>query len=152
MFVFNHSIVEDKIKDIEDKSLKINPYTVPDGYFGSLEGKIMERIGGCGAEGSGHWVPGVWERFFKPALGMALSFALVFAIGFGIMKLTGREDGADFMSLDEYDMMKAVVYNVSDEDSSATSDNALTEDEVVEYLMCEDRVMLYLAATYDEDE
>ena len=83
---------------------------------------------------------------------MALSFALVFAIGFGIMKLTGREDGADFMSLDEYDMMKAVVYNVSDEDSSATSDNALTEDEVVEYLMCEDRVMLYLAATYDEDE
>lgn len=152
MFVFNHNIVEDKIKDIEDKSLKINSYTVPDGYFGSLEGKIMERIGGCGAEGSGHGVPGVWERFFKPALGMALSFALVFAIGFGIMKLTGREDGADFMSLDEYDMMKAVVYNVSDEDSSATSDNALTEDEVVEYLMCEDRVMLYLAATYDEDE
>ena len=152
MFVFNHSIVEDKIKDIEDKSLKINPYTVPDGYFGSLEGKIMERIGGCGAEGSGHGVPGVWERFFKPALGMALSFALVFAIGFGIIKLAGREDGSDFMSLDEYDMMKAVVYNVSDEDSSATSDNALTEDEVVEYLMCEDRVMLYLAATYDEDE
>lgn len=152
MFVFNHNIVEDKIKDIEDKSLKINPYTVPEGYFGSLEGRIMERIGGCGAEGSGHGVPGVWERFFKPALGMALSFALVFAIGFGIMKLTGREDGADFMSLDEYDMMKAVVYNVSDEDSSATSDNALTEDEVVEYLMCEDRVMLYLAATYDEDE
>lgn len=139
--------MEDKIKDIEDKSLKINPYTVPEGYFGSLEGRIMERIGGCGAEGSG-----VWERYFKPALGMALSFALVFAIGFGIMKLTGREDGADFMSLDEYDMMKAVVYNVSDEDSSATSDNALTEDEVVEYLMCEDRVMLYLAATYDEDE
>lgn len=152
MFVFNHGIVEDKIKDIEDKSLKINPYTVPEGYFGSLEGRIMERIGGCGAEGSCHGVPGVWERFFKPALGMALSFALVFAIGFGIMKLTGREDGADFMSLDEYDMMKAVVYNVSDEDSSATSDNALTEDEVVEYLMCEDRVMLYLAATYDEDE
>lgn len=152
MFVFNHNIVEDKIKDIEDKSLKINPYTVPDGYFGSLDTRIMGRIGGCGAEGSGHGVPGVWERFFKPALGMALSFALVFAIGFGIMKLTGREDGADFMSLDEYDMMKAVVYNVSDEDSSATSDNALTEDEVVEYLMCEDRVMLYLAATYDEDE
>ncbi|MBO8481079.1 MAG: hypothetical protein IAC87_00860 [Muribaculum sp.] len=144
--------MDDKIRDIEDKSLKINPYTVPEGYFGSLEGRIMERIGGCGAEGSGHGVPGVWERFFKPALGMALSFALVFAIGFGIMKLTGREDGADFMSLDEYDMMKAVVYNVSDEDSSATSDNALTEDEVVEYLMCEDRVMLYLAATYDEDE
>lgn len=152
MFVFNHHTVDDKIRDIEDKSLKINPYTVPEGYFGSLEGRIMERIGGCGAEGSGHGVPGVWERFFKPALGMALSFALVFAIGFGIMKLTGREDGADFMSLDEYDMMKAVVYNVSDEDSSATSDNALTEDEVVEYLMCEDRVMLYLAATYDEDE
>lgn len=144
--------MDDKIRDIEDKSLKINPYTVPEGYFGSLEGRIMECIGGCGAEGSGHGVPGVWERFFKPALGMALSFALVFAIGFGIMKLTGREDGADFMSLDEYDMMKAVVYNVSDEDSSATSDNALTEDEVVEYLMCEDRVMLYLAATYDEDE
>lgn len=144
--------MDDKIRDIEDKSLKINPYTVPEGYFGSLEGRIMERIGGCGAEGSCHGVPGVWERYFKPALGMALSFALVFAIGFGIMKLTGREDGADFMSLDEYDMMKAVVYNVSDEDSSATSDNALTEDEVVEYLMCEDRVMLYLAATYDEDE
>lgn len=139
--------MDDKIRDIEDKSLKINPYTVPDGYFGSLDTRIMGRIGGLGTEGSG-----VWERFFKPALGMALSFALVFAIGFGIMKLTGREDGADFMSLDEYDMMKAVVYNVSDEDSSATSDNALTEDEVVEYLMCEDRVMLYLAATYDEDE
>lgn len=139
--------MDDKIRDIEDKSLKINPYTVPEGYFGSLDTRIMGRIGGLGTEGSG-----VWERYFKPALGMALSFALVFAIGFGIMKLTGREDGADFMSLDEYDMMKAVVYNVSDEDSSATSDNALTEDEVVEYLMCEDRVMLYLAATYDEDE
>lgn len=139
--------MEDKIKDIEDKSLKINPYTVPDGYFGSLDTRIMGRIGGLGTEGSG-----VWERYFKPALGMALSFALVFAIGVGIMKLAGREDGSDFMSLDEYDMMKAVVYNGSDEDSSATSDNALTEDEVVEYLMCEDRVMLYLAATYDEDE
>lgn len=153
MFVFNHHTVDDKIRDIEDKSLKINPYTVPEGYFGSLEGRIMERIGGCGAEGSGHGVPGVWERFFKPALGMALSFALVFAIGIGIMKLAGREDGSDFMSLDEYDMMKAVVYNGSGEDSSSVAaDEKLTEDEVVEYLMCEDRVMLYLAATYDEDE
>lgn len=148
MFVFNHHTVDDKIRDIEDKSLKINPYTVPEGYFGSLEGRIMERIGGLGTEGSG-----VWERYFKPALGMALSFALVFAIGIGIMKLAGREDGSDFMSLDEYDMMKAVVYNGSGEDSSSVAaDEKLTEDEVVEYLMCEDRVMLYLAATYDEDE
>ena len=45
--------MDDKIRDIEDKSLKINPYTVPEGYFGSLEGRIMGRIGGCGAEGSG---------------------------------------------------------------------------------------------------
>lgn len=143
--------------DIEDKRYKINPYTVPDDYFGSLDGRIRVHI-----EKHGHDKPGTWERFFKPALGMAAAFALVLAIGAGIMRITGTAgnmpDDSGAIPMEEYDLMRTVVSIAYSSGIDGTVENEdpdggkLTDDEVIEYLSGEDRVLLYLAATYDENE
>lgn len=130
---------------------KQNPYTVPEGYFDSLQEKIRFRIENGKKE---TFSADPWNRFVKPALGMAAAFGLVFAIGFTIMKLSSgysSDNFSDMMSIEEYDMMRAAVINGFDDDSTTTADNDLTDEEVVEYLLGEDRVMLYLAATNDDE-
>lgn len=130
---------------------KQNPYTVPEGYFDSLQEKIRSRIENGKKEA---FSADPWNRFVKPALGMAAAFGLVFAIGFTIMKLSSgysSDNFSDMMSIEEYDMMRAAVINGFDDDSTTTADNDLTDEEVVEYLLGEDRVMLYLAATNDDE-
>lgn len=130
---------------------KQNPYTVPEGYFDSLQEKIRSRIENGEKDA---FSADALNRFVKPALGMAAAFGLVFAIGFTIMKLSSgysSDNFSDMMSIEEYDMMRAAVINGFDDDSTTTADNDLTDEEVVEYLLGEDRVMLYLAATNDDE-
>lgn len=133
--------------DIEDKRLKEIPYTTPEGYFESLPDRIESRIDGSGAEDGG-----AWNRFIKPAFAMAASFGLILILGYGIIALSGWNAGSenpDYSSA-EYALMKRLVYE-EDDDSTffPDEDYELSEDEIIEYLMSEDRTTLYLTALND---
>lgn len=129
--------------NIEDKRLKEIPYTTPEGYFESLPDRIESRINGSGAESGG-----AWSRFIKPAFAMAASFGLILMLGYGIIALSGNagSEGPDYSSA-EYALMKRLVYE-EDDDSTffPEEDYELSEDEIIEYLMSEDRTALYLTA------
>lgn len=150
---FNAFNVDGDAKDIMDSPLKTNPYRVPEGYFSSLEGKLHDRIEN-GYTGNRH--ENAWGRMLKPAFGLALSFGLVFAIGFGIMKLSGTSAGVaseeEIISMEEYDLMKTMAAYGFTEEEEETGDETFTDDEFFEYLLGEDKVMLYLAATYEDTE
>ena len=130
---FNAFNVDGDAKDIMDSPLKTNPYRVPEGYFSSLEGKLHDRIEN-GYTGNRH--ENAWERMLKPAFGLALSFGLVFAIGFGIMKLSGTSAGVaseeDIISMEEYDLMKTMAAYGFTEEEEETGDETFTDDEFFE--------------------
>lgn len=130
--------------NIEDKRLKEVTYTAPEGYFESLPDRIESRINGSGAESGG-----TWNRFIKPAFAMAASFGLILMLGYGIIALSGggaEYDDQDFSSA-EYALMQRLVYEVDDDSTFfPAEDLELSEDEIIEYLMSEDRTALYLTA------
>lgn len=130
--------------DIEDKRLKEIPYTTPEGYFESLPDRIESRINGS-VTGSG----GAWDRFIKPALAMAASFGLILMLGYGIMALSGAGAGNDELDFGstEYALMQRLVYDEDYDSTFFPAENyELSEDEIIEYLMSEDRTALYLTA------
>lgn len=132
--------------NIEDKKLKEIPYTAPEGYFESLPDRIESRINGSGTESGG-----AWNRFIKPAFAMAASFGLIMMLGYGIIALSGGREGygdTDYSSA-EYALMQRLVYDIDIDDDSTffpAEDLELSEDEIIEYLMSEDRTALYLTA------
>lgn len=69
---------------LENRLLKEFPYTLPDGYFSSLEERVRERT--FGHKPDGKW--GALFRSFKAAAALAASFLIVFGLGYGAIKLT----------------------------------------------------------------
>lgn len=131
--------------DIEER-MKQNPFTVPQGYMESLEDSLL-RMAAPGRKEEA----GTWNRYLKPALAMACSFALVFLLAYGAMSLTGRygcsaADADDYMSYYDYSLMH--LYFNSEEDT--TSAETASEDDILEYLMNGDVTTLYLAAYESE--
>lgn len=134
--------------NIDNQSLKQIPFSVPEGYFDSLPDKIEARI-------SGNTAPsGAWDRFIKPAFAMAAAFCFICALGYGVMTLSvgnGAMGESEFDNPTEYAMMKRLVYGDA-EDSSFLMDEdyELNDDEIIEYLMAEDRTTLYLTALNEQ--
>jgi hypothetical protein len=135
----------DEEENIESKFLKRperNPFRTPDGYFDSLEDRIMEGI-----------KPSVKTRttstriirFLKPAFGLAASFLLVGLLVYSPIKTLLIKNGtkteiAQSSStdlLDDYSLNlasiddNALVNAIFSDDSNAT---AIDPDEVLAYL------------------
>ena len=66
--------------NIDQPHLKENPYSVPDGYFFSLQSAISDRISHKDSK------VGVW-RLIKPQLALASIFAFVFLMGYVAIKM-----------------------------------------------------------------
>ena len=107
-----------------------NPFTVPDGYFESLEDRVRERI---------HRPATPFATFVmkaKPAFMMALMFAVIAGFGW----LAGYlESSFIYAYSDEIDLDEAFTYSLEntvtiegevEEELEAT----LTEDDILEYL------------------
>ena len=90
--------------DILDRQeFRENPFTVPEGYFASLEDTLREKVFPAGKRHAG--VAGV----LKPALMMAFSFAIIIGLGYGVLSLTHSLDRQSPIS--EYDAIVAEVEN-----------------------------------------
>lgn len=77
-----------KIKEqdiLQRESLKENPYTLPQGYFAMVEDSVQKRIHSENHTGSENRL----IAMLKPSLMLAVTFAMIFGLGYGAMYLTG---------------------------------------------------------------
>ena len=72
-------------------SLKENPFGVPSGYFAAMQEEVMQKISSGNAmetEDEPQAAPATFITYFKPALSLAAVFAIVFGMGWSVMKVT----------------------------------------------------------------
>lgn len=106
-----------KEKDILAKLREAdNPYSVPEGYFSTIEDRVREKIAAPGSKSP------VWA-VAKPALLLTCMFAVILGIGYGTMALTGTA-ASDRTSeyADETDILAEETFSV------------MGDDEIIEYL------------------
>ena len=72
-------------------SLKENPFGVPAGYFAAMQEEVMQKISSGNAmeqEEEPQAAPATFIHYLKPALSLAAVFAIVFGMGWSVMKVT----------------------------------------------------------------
>jgi hypothetical protein len=110
-------------KDILD-DLKRNPYSVPDGYFDRLKGRLNEI-----AVSSVDTVPrSLWQRI-RPYAALAACFAASFLIGNAILRKTAPEASSSdqfYKELMYSDLIPVTqpyaIFEMEDEEEMETSD------------------------------
>ena len=79
-------------EDILDRSsLKENPFGVPAGYFAAMQEEVMQKISPTPTmepQEEAPAAPATFITYFKPALSLAAVFAIVFGMGWSVMKVT----------------------------------------------------------------
>lgn len=126
---------------LEREDMKSNPFGTPAGYFESLEDSIMARIrNGEGisadeavqkagiAGGASKGTKGIaWKHIFRSTASLAASFALILALGYGVMEITRKASSAGneqivAVSPSEYDTTLAGNYDLSSDEILADTD------------------------------
>ena len=132
--------------NIEQPHLKENPYSVPEGYFSSLQVAISDRISQKDSKA------GAW-RLRKPQLALVYTFAFVLLIGFGAIKLfspSAIEGGSGiFLStaklLEDPHLETSFIDFFDDETDSLTKKTEIDPEQIIEYLN-NDASIVYLAS------
>ncbi len=116
-----------------------SPFRVPEGYFETMEDRVMARI----AEESAvvEVKRPVW-RILKPALTLAATFALIFGMGYGVLSLThtlhrgaGSLEESGYATAEEELISPVSLINYYQ--SSLPEDTELDEDTIINYLASE---------------
>jgi len=136
-----------KIPDLKEESLKKHPFTVPDGYFENLAGRIQERVreeelGESGQEKG----PTVRRLFTSVRYRVAMAAALVglALLSYAVIKssLSGGQlnDSADIALLEQLIIFDDDVYLMSalEEDTEAPSEEEAYMNQAIEYLAMAD--------------
>lgn len=148
---------------LEREDMKSNPFGTPAGYFESLEDSLWARInGGEGisvdeavqkagiAGGASKGTKGIaWKHIFRSTASLAASFALILALGYGVMEITKKAATAGServvaLSPDEYDTTFTGTTAsgqdeiLSDEDADETSDTDEEISPIEQYLLDSD--------------
>lgn len=118
---------------LEDTSLKHNPFSMPEGYLERLEDAMHEQIA---AETRPH---NAFVAVFKPALLLAAMFALIFAMGYGVLSLTDathpHKAAEPSIALVEEGFVESSFIDFYEE-SDESQDGSIDEDEILDYLSC----------------
>lgn len=76
---------DERLTDIlETEEMRKIPFSVPEGYFDSLEDRLSESIFHKNKES---WISSL-KKTLKPVMTLAASFLIVAAMGWGVMRLT----------------------------------------------------------------
>lgn len=75
---------------LQTSRLKENPFGVPGGYFASVKESVMEQIPAPETSFGENQEreKATFMTYFKPALSLAAVFAIVFGMGWSVMKVT----------------------------------------------------------------
>lgn len=142
---------EEKIKPEFEEMGKSNPFRTPEGYFGSIEDRIMGKIADTAKpkNASARII-----RFLKPALGLAASFTLIYLlvyypINLLLLKETAKTEVTDSVITDPYEAY-SLSFSLVDE---STLINALFPDETNNtYEINPDELLAYLSSGMNEFE
>ena len=117
------------------------PFKVPEGYFETMEDRLMARISAESAPQPK--VRRVWS-ILKPALALAATFAIIFGMGYGVLSLTHTLDGGngsadvqDYALAEEELIRHSSVINYYQTDDPAESEEEIDEDTLASYLASE---------------
>lgn len=108
---------------LEQEALKQSPFTVPEGYFATVEDRVRERIA-APARTSRLWM------VLKPAITVAAMFLIIFGIGYATLSLTGTlNSGRQAQMLADADTEISVV-----EAGLNDAIEEIPDDELMEYI------------------
>lgn len=108
---------------LEQEALKQSPFTVPEGYFVTVEDRVRERIA-APARTSRLWM------VLKPAITVAAMFLIIFGIGYATLSLTGTlNSGRQAQMLADADTEISVV-----EAGLNDAIEEIPDDELMEYI------------------
>ena len=125
-------------------------FSVPDGYFAGLEGRLMRIPHGSRAEEESRMV-----RRAGPYLALAASFLLIFAVGTAVLRLTsGRVDMQPFTVFENLQLADLVpvtspdiIYGIDDYEAGS---EAVSDDDITEYLIESGTTIEQLEYYYEE--
>lgn len=106
---------------LEQESLKQAPFTVPEGYFATVEDRVRERI--AKPEGRTR----LWT-VLKPGIAVAAMFLIIFGIGYATLSLTGTLGSGKSAALAEAEPVSVVEENLNE------AIEAVPDEELLEYL------------------
>ena len=116
------------------------PFKTPEGYFESLEDRVMARIAAETQADTQKKRP-VWT-ILRPVLTLAAMFALVFGMGYGVLSLThtldrgtGTTEVSDYASVEEEMITPVSLINYYQTDLAEETE--LDEETIVNYLASE---------------
>ena len=116
------------------------PFKTPEGYFESLEDRVMARIAAETQADTQKKRP-VW-MILRPVLTLAAMFALVFGMGYGVLSLThtldrgtGTTEVSDYASVEEEMITPVSLINYYQTDLAEETE--LDEETIVNYLASE---------------
>lgn len=129
----NKEILDGKERDIlQNANLKENPFSVPQGYFSSVEEAVHQKI---------HKEEKVnpLVSFFKTSIALASVFGIIFGLGYGAMYLTDTLDTNTSAT-------QAPVYASNEEENTDEFTISASEEEIEQYLIDSDLSISALAA------
>lgn len=106
---------------LEQESLKQAPFTVPEGYFATVEDRVRERISKP-ANSRRLWT------VLKPGIAVAAMFLIIFGIGYVTLSLTGTLGSGRSAQLADAEPVSAVEENLNE------AIEALPDEELLEYI------------------
>ena len=107
---------------LDQESLRKAPFTVPEGYFATVEDRVRERVAKP-AKASPLW------RVLKPGIAVAAMFLIIFGIGYATLSLTGTLDSGRAQRLADADAEISVV-----EADLNEKIEELPDDDLMQYL------------------
>ena len=117
---------------LEDPSLKCNPFSMPDGYIESLEDALHEQIA-TEEKPSGGFI-----AVLKPALLLAAMFALIFAMGYGVLSLTDathpHKAAEPSIALVEEGFVESSFIDFYEDSPNEGQEASFDEEEILDYL------------------
>ena len=129
-------------KDILERARQAgDSFRMPEGYFETLEDRLMARI----AEEAAPQPKArrVWT-VIKPALALAATFALIFGMGYGVLSLThtlddgiGSTDVQGYASAEEELIQPSSVITYYQTDDPAEPEEEIDEETLVSFLASE---------------
>ncbi|MBQ0006935.1 MAG: hypothetical protein KBS57_05995 [Alistipes sp.] len=137
---------------LNDDSIRTNPFRMPDGYVLLLEENVQRRIASKNS-------PAVlfWSKVKAPVM-LAVTFALIFGMGYGVMSLTGTSSPSSSIRsnevadiLDDYTLHSSFIEDYYEEMATndfldvSANDVEITdemESEIISYITMND-IMTY---------
>lgn len=123
---------------LESEELRKQVFRTPEGYFESLEDRVMARIKAEEEEAVAPRRP-LW-RILKPTLALAATFAIIFGMGYGVLSLTHTlKRGApvpatEYATVEEEFIQPASLMNYYQMEIPVEEETDIDEETLVNYL------------------